>query len=399
MTYAYPTAFSLWEDEERVAIARVLASGQLTMAGEVEAFEAEFAAWHGRRHAIMVNSGSSANLVAVAAIAATRARELGGWVRQPLEHDRATAIVPAIAWATTYAPLAQHGVSLLLTDVDDTWNAPAPYENDVYASRIIVACPVLGNPAHLAVWRAVANGTPGTYLVEDCCESLGARDENGRLAGTFGDLSTFSFFYSHQLSAIEGGMVLTDDDQIARLCRMLRNHGWTRGVDSPTRFEDEYDFRLMGYNLRSLELHAAVAREQLRKLPRFIAARRANLDLFVELTRNLPVVHQRMVGQPSPFGLAFTVASSEVRTRLVTALRASGVDCRLPTGGSFRQHVYAARWANQRTPAADRIHDTGIFLGNAPWDIAPLIEHAVRVMREVLFYHRYFSGGRWRNQS
>lgn len=365
MTYDFPTAFSSWSDgdggTESAAIYRVLRSGRFTMAGEVEAFEAEFAAYHGRRHGIMVNSGSSANLVAVAALQGSSPH---------------VARVPAIAWATTYAPLVQYDYDLLLYDVDDTWNVP--YNLDYIKGGIVITCPILGNPAYSF------DTFDETYRIEDCCESLGARTETGQLVGTFGHLSTFSFFYSHQLSAIEGGMVLTDDDVLANLCRMIRAHGWTRDVAKPERFEDEYNFRVMGYNVRPLEMHAAIAREQLKKLDGFIEVRIKNLAAFKNLTAGLPIVHQRTVGRPSPFGLAFTVESPEVRSRLATALRAASIDCRLPTGGSFRRHPYAARWADQQTPVADRIHDTGIFLGNAPWNIAPLIERAVKVMRATL---------------
>lgn len=369
----YPTGFCGWGRNEHSAIARVIISNRFTMGSEVRIFEAEFATYHGRRHGIMVNSGSSANLIAVAA--------LFNKSKDPLRPGDLAA-VPALAWSTTYAPLVQHGMDLRLDDCDATWNAvPLPLP-----AQLGVACSVLGNPGYLHTYNKWREAGTYRYVIEDNCESIGAAcPRSDRLAGTFGDLSTFSFFWSHQLSAIEGGMVLTDDDELADLCRMLRAHGWTRDTGAPESFEAEYDFRLMGYNVRPLEMHAAIAREQLRELTGGAEARAANLRHFAEMTRDLPITIQQQRGTPNPFGIAFTVDFAPyIRTKLAGALRANGVDCRLPTGGSFRRHPYAARWSNQATPNADKVHDTGMFLGNAPFEIFGLIDHAVSIIRETL---------------
>lgn len=363
----YPTAFSCWDDCERAAIIRVLDSRQLTMGEEVAAFEREFAAWHGMQHAIMVNSGSSANLIAVAAMFHREERPL-----QPGDK----VVVPALAWSTTYAPLVQHDLDLVLADVNDQWNV-GQYHGEPAVSLQIV-CSILGNPAHFwaeAPWP----------IIEDNCESLGAIDLKGRRCGTRGLMNTFSLFYSHQLSAIEGGVILTNDMECARLCRMLRSHGWTKDVEHIEGvFELEYDFRLMGYNAKPTEIHAAVAREQLKKLPRFIEQRCKNTALFKKLTEDLPIILPVENGQQSPFGLQFEVHGTGIRNWLVKYLRLAGIDCRPPTGGSFRRHRYGSLWGYQRTPRADKIHDLGLFLGNGPIDLTEQITRAVGVMREKL---------------
>lgn len=371
--FSYPTAFSFWGDEERAAIERVVTSGRFTMGAEVEAFEHEFAAFHGMKHGVMVNSGSSANLIAVAA--------LFHKAENPLRRRQAVA-VPALAWSTTYAPLVQHGLRLRLVDCDATWNAPAR----LIGARLIIACSILGNPGYLPEWKQEAEKI-GAYLIEDNCKSFGAWTTysfDAALCGTYGIMNTFSFFYSHQISAIEGGMILTDDAECARLCRILRAHGWTRDVKRPERFEDEYDFELFGYNVRPLELHAAVAREQLKKQYAHRRARRANALYFLTLTDGLPVTLPKFHGKINPFGLAFTCESKEIRTKLVTEFRANGIDCRLPTGGSLGRHPYGLPWANAETPNADAIHERGMFVGNAPFDLSSKIEKAVKVMRTVL---------------
>ncbi len=374
-TWSHPTAYSSWGPEEHAAIARVVNSGRFTMGAEVEAFEREFAGYHGKAHGIMVNSGSSANLVAVSAL---------------IHDDRYslkagdTALVPAVAWSTTYAPLVQHGLNLRLIDCDGTWNAAVgPMKQIGEDVGVIVACSILGSPAHLTAWRNLADHY-GLPLLEDNCESLGASTEDGHRCGTVGDLSTFSFFWSHQISAIEGGMILTNDSELAKLCRMLRAHGWSRDVEAPKSFDLEYDFRLFGYNVRPLEMHAAIAREQLKKLDGFVAARSSNAESFWAAVQGLPVVLQEHGGHPSPFGLNFRVSDAPTRNRLASALRASGIDCRLPTGGSFRRHAYGKPWADQQTPRADELHVTGLFLGNGPFDMSQEIAAAVQVMRDTL---------------
>lgn len=392
--WTYPTAFHSWDHQEDDAMTAVHLSHRYTMGEQVKAFEEEFAAFHGMKHAVMVNSGSSANLLMIEALLHKS--------ENPLRRGDAV-VVPALAWATTYAPLVQHGLQLVLADCDDTWNAPAGTveariihadrrhrgnaETDG-AVRLVLGCSVLGNPADLSRMRQIADDHMA-YFIEDNCESLGAGFYTGggnieRRTGMNGLMNSFSLFWSHQLSAIEGGVITTDSDEMDRLLRMLRAHGWTRDLEQPRSFDDEYRFELMGYNLRPLELHAAIARRQLRKLEGFRRFREGNLNNFITWTSGLPIAHQRRNGIPSPFGLAFCVHNRGARRVLVEALRKDGIDCRLPTGGSFTRHPYGAPWRDQKTPNADLIHDTGLFLGNAPFDISDKIVRAVEIMREVL---------------
>lgn len=375
MNYIYPTAFSCWGDEEFAAIQRVVDSRQFTMGPEVMAFERQFADWHGMKYGVMTNSGSSANLLMIAALVYS----------ERLERDDVVA-VPALAWSTTYAPVVQYGLKLKLVDCDDTWNASAydMGQASFNGAGLAVGCSVLGNPAELPEMEnsCVCNGA---VFIEDNCESLGA-ESYGVKCGTYGLLNSFSFFYSHQISAVEGGMILTNNEELYQVCRMLRAHGWTRDDGTPKTFEKEYDFIGFGYNVRPVEMHAAIAREQLKKLDGFNRARRANLDYFLSHFRNtgwLLVPQKVEHGSPAPFGIAFTVLR-DMRPKLVTALRANGVDCRLPTGGSFRMHEYGQCCRDQKTSYADSIHQCGLFLGNAPFDIRDKIDIAIRVIKDIL---------------
>lgn len=378
--WLYPTAFSVWGSEEYAAIDRVVKSGKFTMGSEVQAFEEEFAAFHNMKYGVMVNSGSSANLIAVAT--------LFNLAHFPL-HRGDPVFVPAIAWSTTYAPLVQYGLNLKLLDCDETWNAKYDpsftYHSPDLASPdlcLIVGCSILGNSGYMAEWAEIASDL-GALFIEDNCESMSALDPDGVRCGTNGIMNTFSFFYSHQISAIEGGMILTDDYECFELCRMLRAHGWSRDIKKPQDFDHEYDFHLFGYNVRPLEMHAAIAREQLKKYSQHREQRLTNVGLFRKLTEGCNITHQKLHGNPDPFGLSFQVYNNQTRAVLAHELRRKGIDCRLPTGGSFLKHKYGKPWADQQTPNADLIHATGMFLGNGALDLSNQIKAAVDIIRNV----------------
>src|SRR5512134_2985947 len=203
----YELASSSWGEEEIAAMHRVIASGMFTMGENVRRFEAAFAEKFGSRHALMVSSGSTANLVGIAALFYRKER--------PLQRGD-EVIVPAISWSTTYYPLQQYGLRLRFVDVQlDTLNMDVSRLEEALTprTRMVMGISILGNPAALDVMRAFCD-RHGLYFFEDNCESLGAT-LNGRLCGTFGDIGTFSTFYSHHISTMEGGLLVTNDMEIA----------------------------------------------------------------------------------------------------------------------------------------------------------------------------------------
>jgi CDP-6-deoxy-D-xylo-4-hexulose-3-dehydrase len=382
----YDLAAPTWGQEELDAMRRVMDSGQFTMGANVAAFEREFATYFGKTHAIMVNSGSSANLIAVAALCYRKDRPL----RRGDE-----VIVPAVSWSTTYHPLQQYGLKLKILDVDlDTLNADVSCLEAALTpkTRMIVAVSVLGNPARLDVMRAFAD-RHGLYLMEDNCESMDA-ELAGRKTGTFGDLNTFSFFFSHHISTMEGGMILTDDLELAHLCRSLRAHGWTRDLpaDSPLfekkndDFYEAYRFILPGYNVRPLELSGAIGREQLKKLPAMTSARRTNWDLFRKLfAGDERFILQRENGKSSVF--SFTLILNPRlkldRKKVFAALKAADIGYRIITGGSLLRHDVIRHYDYELVAGVENasiVHDRGFFVGNHPFDLTPQI----RKLREVL---------------
>src|SRR5262245_2901316 len=338
----YELAVSTWGAEEIAAIQEVIASNRFTMGPKVAAFEQAFAAYHGRQYAVMVNSGSSANLLCVAALFYKKDR--------PLQRGD-EVIVPAISWATTYHPLQQYGLRLRFVDVDlETLNLDASQLAAALTprTRMVVAVSILGNPAPLDVVRAFCDAH-GLYFFEDNCEAMGA-SLHGKACGTFGDVNTFSTFYSHHISTMEGGLLLTNDTEIAHLARAIRNHGWARDLpaDSPINigrqddpFFEAYRFMLPGYNVRPLEVCGAVGREQLKKLDAMVATRRHNAALFVKLFEGDDrFIIQRENGRSSwfSFTLILNPALPLDRGRIMDALRNADIGFRMITGGCFLRH-------------------------------------------------------------
>src|SRR4051794_17723599 len=215
----YPLASTTWDQRELDSIQRVIDSGMFTMGRETLAFEKLFAEYLGARYCVMVNSGSSANLLMIAALF---------YRRQNAFKRGDEVIVPAVSWPTTYYPLYQYGLHIRFVDVDpNTLN----YDLGQLAcaitdkTRLIVAVNLLGNPNDFSAIRKIINGRE-IEIIEDNCESLGATIE-GRMAGTFGIMGSFSSFFSHHISTMEGGMICTDDQELYEIVTCLRAHGWT----------------------------------------------------------------------------------------------------------------------------------------------------------------------------
>ncbi len=386
----YPLAASTWGAEEIDAVHKVLAGGRLTMGENVRTFEDAFARYHGRRFAVMVNSGSSANLCSVAALSYKKDR--------PLQRGD-EVIVPAISWATTYHPLQQYGLKLRFVDVElETLNMAVDRLEDALtpATRAIVGVSILGNPAALDVMRAFADAHD-LYFLEDNCESADA-ELGGRKTGTFGHLSTFSFFYSHHVTTIEGGMVLTDDEELFHLLRAVRAHGWTRDLppESPLfearddDFFEAYRFILPGYNVRATEIAGAIGLVQLAKLPAMTEQRRKNWALFQErFAGDEHFIIQRENGRSSAFSFTLIVnpETGVDRDRVLAALKEADIGYRIITGGNFLRHD-AIRFFDYGVVGdvrnADIAHDHGFFVGTFPFDIGERINRLHAVLGRVV---------------
>lgn len=382
----YDLASSSWGTEEIDAMQRVISSGMFTMGEHVRRFEEGFARKFGTKHALMVSSGSAANLVGVAALFYAGKR--------PLQRGD-EVIVPAISWSTTYYPLQQYGLKLRFVDVElETLNIDVSKLEQALTprTRMVVAVSILGNPCALDVLRAFCD-KHRLVLFEDNCESMGA-SLNGRQCGTFGDLGTFSSFFSHHISTMEGGVLVTDNTELYHVAKSLRAHGWTRDLPSDSKvfekkdddFYEAYRFILPGYNARPLELSGAIGVEQLKKLDRMVEVRRRNAELFVGLMRgDERFVIQRENGRSSWFAFTVILAPGvEIdRKKVMSALKQADIGFRIITGGCFLRHDVIKYFDYERVGEmrnADLAHDRGFFVGNHPRELRPQIERLRAVL-------------------
>lgn len=384
----YPLASSTWDQDEIDALHRVIASSRFTMGPEVRRYEDAFAAHFGSRHAVMTSSGSTANLLALAACL---------WHPDLGLKPGDEVIVPTVGWSTTYFPVSQLGLRLRFVDIEaGTLNLdPALAEAAITPrTRAILVVNLLGNPAALDRLRTLCDDR-GLILVEDNCESMGATLA-GRQAGTFGLCGTFSSFFSHHISTMEGGMVVTDDRRLYDTMLSLRAHGWTRDLPEDTHlprdpdpFLRQFRFVLPGYNLRPIEMEGALGQTQLAKLDGFVAARRDNAALFVNAFADDPDLDiQQENGASSWFGFSMLLKRRLAgrRAELVAALSAAGIESRPIVTGNFLANPVIARLDHSvagPVPVAERVDTDGLFVGNHHYPLALQIARLAEVVETV----------------
>jgi CDP-4-dehydro-6-deoxyglucose reductase, E1 len=378
MTVKFPLATNTWGDEEHAAMQRVIRSGMYTMGQNVLEFEHDFAKFIGSKHCVMVNSGSSANLLIIAALFYTKNPKIK-------LHRGDEIIVPAVSWSTTYYPLYQYGLKIKFVDIDlHTLN----YDLEQLAlavtdkTRAIMAVNLLGNPNDFDCINAIIAGRR-IVLVEDNCESLGATF-NSKQAGTFGVLGSYSSFFSHHISTMEGGLIVTDDDELHHILLSLRAHGWTRNlpkinhvcsVKSDDPFEESFRFVLPGYNVRPLELEGAIGIEQLKRVPLIIEERRKNAALFQAAMGNHPdLIIQREIGSSSWFGFSLVIRRGSKLTRkaLSSRLNELGFECRPIVAGNFAKNEVVKYFDSEihgELVNANYVDQHGLFVGNHHYPI------------------------------
>lgn len=384
----YELASSTWGEEERQAILEVMDGDIYTMGKRVREFEEKFASYFGMKYAVMVNSGSSANLIAVASLFYKKENSLK-------KGDE--VIVPCISWATTFHPLHQYGLKLKFVDINlHTLNYDMEELKKAVTknTKMIVTVSILGNPCQFDEITKLCKEN-NIILFEDNCESMGAKFE-GKYTGTFGLVNTFSTFFSHHISTMEGGLVLTNNKEIYNLLKSLRNHGWTRDQDEDSPiferksddFFEAYRFILPGYNVRPGEIHGAIGIRQLGKLDHFLKIRRKNAEHFVNFFKNDErFIIQLEVGESSWFSFTLII-NPELRIdrkKILQKLKDADIEHRIITGGNILRHDVVNYYDYEVTKStnADIAHYNGFFVGNHPYDIRDKIEHLHKTLKNI----------------
>lgn len=339
----------------------VLAGNRLTKGPETLAFESEFSALVGARHAVYVNSGSSANLLMVAAL-----KESGRLANL-------VAIAPAISWVTTVTPFLQLGFEVHLCDADPQ-NLGLDLDHlrsllEQHRPSVVTLVHVLGHPNRTSEIAEMCREL-GAILLEDACEALGTTDVDNRHVGTVGSMGSFSMYFGHHLSTIEGGLVVTDDDELHQLLVALRSHGWARDLAPDVRsdlaaehgidtFRDLYTFYFAGYNLRATDLQAFIGRRQLGRLSDVVTARsRIAMQYEAGLPRFFRQTSSAATLSPFAYGTLVTDPAGVARQ-----LADKGVESRPLICGNVGLHPF---WTQRFGPAslrvADQVHRHGMYL-------------------------------------
>ncbi|HEG0613682.1 TPA: DegT/DnrJ/EryC1/StrS family aminotransferase [Campylobacter coli] len=385
----YPLASSTWDEKELQAIQDVIKNDMFTMGKKVAEFEKDFAKFVDSKYAVMTSSGSAANLIATAALFYTK---------NPKLKRGDEVIVPAVSWSTTYYPLYQYGLKLKFVDIDlETLN----YDLDALSSAIsdktkmIMVVNLLGNPNDFDAINDLIK-EKDIILLEDNCESMGA-EYKGNQAGTFGIMGTFSTFFSHHMATMEGGFVVTDDEELYHILLCLRAHGWTRNLPkenlvankSDDWFSESFRFVLPGYNVRPVEMSGAIGIEQLKKLPAFLKHRRENAKLFFQYFGNHPdFIMQKEIGSSSWFGFSLIIRpeSKLKRNDVVRILEKNNIEHRPIVTGDFTQNEVMKYFDYEifgELQNAKIVHSNGFFIGNHQFDISEQIDLFRKIVNKL----------------
>ena len=370
--FQIPLAVPSYNHEEVIDALDSMLSTWVTMGEKVKSFEEQFSKYIGCKNGIMVNSGSSANLLALS-ILSNPATE------NSIKRD-SQIITPAITWATTVSPIINVGCTPMFVDVDlDTLCVNTEEIKDAINSKTACLLPVhlMGNPCNMQEISKISK-EHDLYLVEDACEAPGATFDDKKV-GSFGDLGTFSFFMSHHISTIEGGMIVTNNEELAEMGKTLRTFGWTRDLKNKNKINSEYpeiDPRFLfvntGYNFRPTEIQGAFGRNQLPKLESLIKIRRENAlfwnDELSKYSEYL-ILPKRNLENHVYFGYAITIKKNSPfsREKLTKFLESKGIETRPIMSGNYIEQP-AAKLINYQKHGelnnAKLIMRNSFFIGN-----------------------------------
>jgi len=350
-----------------------LLTTKVTMGSKVRAFESAFGRKFGTTQNVMVNSGSSANLLMVAALA------------NPATADRLhpgdEVVVPALCWSTSVWPLIQHQLVPVVIDID-----PHTFNLDIGEleraigpkTRGVVTVPIYGNPCPMDEIVKICRSR-GLVLMEDCCESLGATFGDQPI-GTFGRAGTFSFYFSHHITTLEGGMTVTADHELSETMRILRAHGWVRDTLDPQGhaarhpgFHPKFLFTNVGYNLRPTEISGGIGTVQLGRFDRFIDIRTDNAHYWMQELK--PYRHLLRIQKETPggrstwFGFPMAVEKNAGFTRdeICEHLESRGIETRVLSAGNIAEQPGLKLFPHRvvgDTASANYVLDHGFTFGN-----------------------------------
>ena len=383
---------------EKRALNKVFDSGYMTMGKITKKFERAFAQHLGVKHAIYVNSGSSANLLAFSAIQDNDKFRKTSFDQKFLKQGD-EIIVPAVTWSTSIWPISQIGAKSVFVDSDPEtlqMNISAIKKAISKKTKAICMVHVLGNGGYIEEVKEICRKKK-IWLIEDTCESLGVKKKNKYL-GTFGDIGTYSFYFSHHITTVEGGMIVTNNDYIANKIYSLRSHGWTRDMFNAKEYENQFPeidprflFVNVGYNLRSTDMNASIGLVQLKKLEKFNQKRheigKAWNKAFNHLKKNELIQPMEITKgtKASWFGFPVICKTRKMRDDLRKHLEKNGIETRPIICGNMTKQpgIKNIKYRiSGKLSGADTIMDRGIFWGSSPDMTKSEINYVIKVVNK-----------------
>jgi len=370
MDYSWSLINDNVTQQDRKILSDFILSGErLTNGPRVKEFEKVWSDWLGVKHTVMVNSGASANYISIAMV-----KELVG---------KGEVIVPPIGWVSDLSSVVQLGMTPVIVDVDMS-NLAITAKNIEDAitwktkAIVLVHCLGFNGLSDEIVKIAKKNNI---LLIEDCCESHGAKFDDKKV-GSIGDISLFSFYFGHHITTVEGGVVCVNDDKLYDLAKLFRSHGMTREASQElqTEYQTDYPhlnplftFAVAGFNMRSTEINAVLGIEQMKRLDSNIEARTNNLHVWLDTLNNTKFVTGFDTRGSSNFALPL-VLQSEYKDKLKAVcdiLEQETVEYRLGTAGGGNQALqpYLNKFPHRiegKLPVANYIHSNALYVGNHP---------------------------------
>ena len=376
-----PDSFS---NEDIIKGIEVLLTKKITMAEITIKFEKEFAKFIGSKYALMVNSGSSANLLATFALI------------NPLKKNKLKkgdeCLIPSLCWSTSLWPIVQAGLTPKFVDIDpQTLNISIPDLKKKISkkTKAIMGVHVLGNSTNMDELMHIVKKNK-LYLIEDTCESLGSKFDK-RYLGNFGNFGTFSFYYSHQITAGEGGMIICNDKNDYEIIHTLRAHGWDRGLKNK---KNNFNFINSGFNLRPLEISAAIGFNQFKRLNQFKKIRFDNrIKIISKLTNSkkwkdqFSFIDPIKKLDPSWFGLPILINDKykKKKNKFLSFLNKSGVETRPIISGNFLNQpsikLYELNKNKERFSGSQDVEERGFFIGI---HVDPISEEKLNLLENKL---------------
>ena len=374
--YFYPLLDNAFSKEDLISGIKVLISGQLTMSKKTRDFEKEFANKLGKKYALMVNSGSSANLLVTFAAC------------NPMRNNRFKVgdevLIPSVCWPTSLWPLVQTGLKPVFVDVDrDSLNVNSKLliKKITKRTKVIMLVHVLGNSTEVDKITKIAKRKK-IIVIEDTCESLGSTYKNKYL-GTFGDFGTYSFFYSHQVTSGEGGMIVCNNRDDYELLQTMRSHGWSRGLKDQKKIEKDnpgldprFVFVNSGFNLRPTDITAAIGFNQFKRFKTFLKIRNINYKKIINGLKKSKTWNSQFSFfkinpnvKPSFFGFPILLNKKYFgkRKKYLSLLDKLGVETRAIISGNFLNQpaIKLHKLGNKKDKftQAQKIEDLGFFIG------------------------------------